>query len=152
MQDGVMIMIVAWLLASGDPSRMNGAMAATPASDLIVPRVRMNLEGPLADRLGGIIHNWLIPAPDANPGMLEMMRLRDRKPPYEDPVPWAGEFVGKYLTSCVRACRMSSDPGLRAVTTRIMRELILTQAPEYPISSMREYTPGGMLGRPSFSA
>ena len=96
--------------------------------DLAVPRIHMTLEGPMAARLDGIIRNWLIPAPDANPGMLEMMRLRDRKPPYEDPVPWAGEFVGKYLTSCVLACRLSDDKALRDVTARVMRELIQTQA------------------------
>ena len=82
----------------------------------------------MAARLDGIIRNWLIPVPDANPAMLEMMRLRDRKPPYEDPVPWAGEFVGKYLTSCVLACRLSNDKGLRDTTARVMRDLIRTQA------------------------
>lgn len=103
-------------------------LAGEPALDLAVPQVRMTLEGPMAARLDGIIRNWLIPAPDANPGMLEMMRLRDRTPPYESPVPWAGEFVGKYLTSCVLACRLSDDAGLRDVTTRVMRDLIRTQA------------------------
>lgn len=82
----------------------------------------------LAARVDGIIGNWLIPAPDANPGMLEMMRLRDRQPPYENPVPWAGEFVGKYLTSCALICRLSDDPALREVTARVMCELIRTQA------------------------
>ena len=102
--------------------------AADPSADLAVPRVRMNLEGPMAERMDGIIQNWLIPAPDANPAMLEMMRLRDRKPPYEDPVPWAGEFVGKYLTSCVLTCRLSDDQGLRDVTARVLHDLIRTQA------------------------
>ncbi|MCU0960641.1 MAG: glycoside hydrolase family 127 protein [Pirellulaceae bacterium] len=99
-----------------------------PAPDLAVPPLHMTLEGPMGERLDGIIRNWLIPAADANPGMLEMMRLRDRRPPYEDPVPWAGEFVGKYLTSCALTCRLSDDQGLRDVTARVMRELIRTQA------------------------
>jgi len=102
--------------------------ATAPSPDLVVPRIHMSLEGPMAARLDGIIHNWLIPAPDANPGMLEMMRLRDRKPPYENPVPWAGEFAGKYLTSCVLACRLSDDPALREVTARFVRDLIAAQA------------------------
>ena len=102
--------------------------AGASSPELAVPRIRMSLEGPMAARLDGIIHNWLIPAPDANPGMLEMMRLRDRKPPYENPVPWAGEFAGKYLTSCVLACRLSDDPALRDVTARFARDLIATQA------------------------
>lgn len=104
------------------------AFADQPPIDLPVPQVQMNLEGPMRTRVDGIIRNWLIPAPDANPGMLEMMRLRDRRPPYEDPVPWAGEFVGKYLTSCVLIGRLSEDKGLREVTARVMRELIQTQA------------------------
>jgi DUF1680 family protein len=102
--------------------------AGEPAADLTVPRIHITLDGPMAARLDGIIRNWLIPAPDANPAMLEMMRLRDRKPPYEDPVPWAGEFVGKYLTSCVLICRLSDDKALRDVTARVLRELIQTQA------------------------
>lgn len=104
------------------------AAAGELPRDLATPRLRIDLEGPMAVRLDGIVRNWLIPAPDANPAMLEMMRLRDRKPPYENPVPWAGEFVGKYLTSCVLACRMSKDPLLRDVTARVMRDLIRTQA------------------------
>ncbi len=109
-------------------SEVTDAVAGEPAIDMAIPRVRMSLGGPMAARLDGVIHNWLIPAPDANPGMLEMMLLRDRNPPYENPVPWAGEFVGKYLTSCVLACRLSDDEGLRNVTERVMRELIQTQA------------------------
>ncbi len=104
------------------------ATAKEPSPPLAVPHTHMTLDGPMAARLNGIIRNWLIPVPDANPGMLEMMRLRDRKPPYEDPVPWAGEFVGKYLTSCVLFCRLSDDKALREVTARVMRELIRTQA------------------------
>jgi uncharacterized protein len=99
-----------------------------PAVDLAVPRIQMTLAGPMAARVDGIVRNWLIPAPDANPGMVEMMRLRDRQPPYENPVPWAGEFVGKYLTSCALICRLSDDRALREVTARVMRELIRTQA------------------------
>jgi len=105
-----------------------GLGSAQSSPHLAVPRVRMSLEGPMAERLDRIVHNWLIPAPDANPAMLEMMRLRNRKPPYENPVPWAGEFVGKYLTSCVLACRLSDSRSLRDVTARVMRELIQTQA------------------------
>lgn len=121
---GPMMAATVFLVAGAVPF----AYASQPAPDLAVPQIRMNLEGPMTKRVDGIIRNWLIPAPDANPAMLEMMRLRDRNPPYEDPVPWAGEFVGKYLTSCVLMSRLSDDPGLREVTARVMHELILTQA------------------------
>ena len=54
-----------WLgLAAASDTR-----AEESAVDLAVPRVRMRLEGPMGARLDGVIHNWLIPAPDANPGM-----------------------------------------------------------------------------------
>ncbi|MHC1769396.1 MAG: beta-L-arabinofuranosidase domain-containing protein [Verrucomicrobiia bacterium] len=120
---------VAGLMASSlRPAHAQDPLVGQSSLDLVVPRVQMSLEGPMATRLERIIRNWLVPAPEANPGMLEMMRLRDRKPPYEDPVPWAGEFVGKYLTSCVLACRLSSDKELRDVTARVVRELIQTQA------------------------
>ncbi|MGE5297192.1 MAG: beta-L-arabinofuranosidase domain-containing protein [Solirubrobacterales bacterium] len=118
--------VLEMIILAGVLGENKTAAAGTP--DMAVPQVKMSLEGPMGARLDAIVRNWLIPAPDANPGMLEMMRLRDRKPPYEDPVPWAGEFAGKYLTSCVRVCRMSDDPQLRAVTERVMRELIRTQA------------------------
>lgn len=116
-----------WLLAFSF-SHAKEASVGEASPDLTVPRVHMSLEGPMGARLDGIIHNWLIPTPDANPGMLEMMRLRDRKPPYENPVPWAGEFAGKYLTSCVLACRLTDDQALREVTARFVRDLIQTQA------------------------
>jgi len=123
----VTLMTGLWALTL-DLATVGPAVATEPSPDLAVPRIHMTLEGPMAERLDGIIHNWLIPAPDANPAMLEMMRLRNRQPPYEDPVPWAGEFVGKYLTSCVLISRLSRDPGLRAVTERVLRDLIGIQA------------------------
>lgn len=67
------------------------AGAGEPAIDVAIPRVHVSLEGPMGARRDGGNRNWLIPAPDADQGMIEMMQLRDRKPPYEAPVPWAGE-------------------------------------------------------------
>lgn len=109
-------------------ARPHAAAPIDPARDLPVPRVRLDLEGPLRSRLDAIIQNWLLPTPDANPGMFEMMRLRDRQPPYEDPVPWAGEFAGKYLTSCVLIGRLADNPALQQLTARVVRDLIGTQA------------------------
>lgn len=122
-----MRVMAAWFASAGFCLASAAAEGVGPA-DLAIPNVHMRLDGPMAERLNGIVKNWLVPAPDVNPGMLEMMRLRGRTPPYEDPVPWAGEFAGKYLTSCVRACRLSDDPALREVTARVMRELVQTQA------------------------
>ena len=83
--------------------------------------------GPIGDRVTRNIDEWLLRAPTSNPGMLEMFRVRDRSPAPQL-VPWAGEFVGKYLLSAIQALRMSDDPRLRAEVERVIRELIATQA------------------------
>ncbi|HUW60488.1 MAG TPA: beta-L-arabinofuranosidase domain-containing protein [Candidatus Bathyarchaeia archaeon] len=98
------------------------------AQDLSQPPLTLRLDGEVGRRLDAVVDNWLLTAPDANPGMIEMFRLRDRKPPYEDPVPWAGEFIGKYLTSAVEARRMTDSPELDALLRRLIPELISTQA------------------------
>lgn len=52
------------------------APALEPATD-----ARFDLGGEIARRLSAVAGNWIIPAPYANPAMLEMFRDRDR-PPY----------------------------------------------------------------------
>ena len=83
--------------------------------------------GPIGDRVTRNVDEWLLRAPSANPGMLEMFRVRDRSPAPQL-VPWAGEFVGKYLLSAIQSLRMSDDPRLRAEVERVVKELIATQA------------------------
>ncbi len=56
-----------------------------------------------------------------------MFRRRDREP-VPDLVPWAGEFVGKYLISAIQACRMSDDPELRPRVESVIAELLSLQA------------------------
>ena len=43
-------------------------------------------------------------------------------------VPWAGEFVGKYLISAIQALRMSESEELRATVTNVVTRLIESQA------------------------
>ena len=94
-----------------------------------VPESKWRFEGIVAPRLGANIDQWLLHAPDANPAMLEMFRLRDRQPAPQL-VAWAGEFAGKYLISCVQALRLNDRADLREHTTRFVAELIGTQAEE----------------------
>jgi len=96
--------------------------------DLSQPALTLRLQGEIGRRLDAVVEHWLLPAPDANPGMIEMFRLRDRTPPYEEPVPWAGEFIGKYLTSAIEARRMTDIPELHALLKRLIPEFIATQA------------------------
>ena len=91
------------------------ALASQPAARLVfdtTPAARFEFQGPVGERVKANVDNWLLRAPEANPGMLEMFRVRDRQPTPQL-VPWAGEFVGKYLISAVQALRMSDDPRLR---------------------------------------
>ena len=99
-----------------------------PVSELPQPTLQLRLGGAMGARIDHVIQEWILTAPAANPGMLEMFRMRDRQPPYENPVPWAGEFAGKYLTSAVLLRRMSDDPRLDAQIRDFVAELISTQA------------------------
>lgn len=96
------------------------------AQDRIVG-ARFDFGGPMGARVDADVDNWLLTAPAANPGMLEMFRLRDRQPAPEL-VPWAGEFAGKYLLSLVQANRMSDDPRLAEHTRDFIAELASCQA------------------------
>lgn len=85
--------------------------------------------GTIGERLRANKQAWLLPAPDANPAMLQIFRDRDRTP-YRDLVPWAGEFAGKYLISGVQALRLSKDKALHNRLKAFVAELISTQRPD----------------------
>ncbi len=104
--------------------------AAAPTNRLVfdsLPHARFEFTGPVGERIHANLDHWLLRAPQANPGMLEMFRVRDRQP-VPQLVPWAGEFVGKYLISAVQALRMCDDPRLRQQVSNVVAELIATQA------------------------
>lgn len=84
--------------------------------------VDYRIDGFMGERLEASIEQWLLPAPLANPGMLDMMRDRDRQPRREL-VPWAGEFVGKYLTSAVLTYRLKPDERLKSMIDSIVVQL-----------------------------
>lgn len=91
------------------------------------PGSRFHFEGLLGRRLIANEQEWLLRAPGDNPGLLGMFRVRDEPPP-PDLVPWAGEFVGKFLISAIQALRMSDNLQLREQTEQIVADLIATQA------------------------
>ena len=89
--------------------------------------VAFELEDEIGRRLDGMTRNWLLPTPIANPRILEMFRERDLKP-YFNQVPWAGEFAGKFLTSCVQTLRLTRDEELRSHIDWFVGELVSLQA------------------------
>jgi uncharacterized protein len=91
------------------------------------PSARFQFTGPVGERVDANVQNWLLRAPQANPGIIGMFRVRDRQP-VPQLVPWAGEFIGKYLISAIQALRMSDDPRLRQQVTEVVAALLATQA------------------------
>ncbi|MCL5096037.1 MAG: glycoside hydrolase family 127 protein, partial [Candidatus Omnitrophica bacterium] len=91
-----------------------------------IPEAHFQFEGVLGERIRANIDHWLLIAPEANPGMLEMFRMRDRQPA-PNLVPWAGEFVGKYLISAIQTLRLSQRPELSSTVRHTIKELIAAQ-------------------------
>ncbi len=92
-----------------------------------IPVGRISLDGFVGQRVKADVDHWLAVAPKNNPGLLGMFARRDSgtKP---DLVPWAGEFVGKYLICGVQAMQMSDDPKLRETLAAVVARLIELQA------------------------
>jgi len=108
------------------------------ADSLEQPKVSMRLAGELGRRIDADVSQWLVPAPMANPGLIEMFHLRDRQPPYPDPVPWAGEFAGKYLIGAVQALRQSDNAELRGTVQRLVEALEAAQAEDGYLGPFRQ--------------
>lgn len=92
-----------------------------------LPIAQFHFSGPIGERISANVDQWLIPAPVANPGMIQMFHLRDRAP-LPKLVPWAGEFAGKYLISAIQAMRMSDRADLRERVGEVIGKLIASQA------------------------
>ena len=83
--------------------------------------------GFIQDYLNGVTEQWLLVAPRANPGMLEMFRDRDHRP-WGNLTMSASEYAGKYLTSAVQVLRVTGDPRLKAYLEDFVPRLINCQA------------------------
>lgn len=116
------LLVTVLLVVSSSQAAPPGTLALSP------PPAGTHFEfgGVVGERIKADIDNWLIPAPKANPGMTEMFQVRDRKP-VPELVPWAGEFVGKYLISAIQALRMSDSKELRATVEDVIKRTIAGQ-------------------------
>ncbi len=104
MRDLLLAMMAVLLISGASGAEPPGRTMLEPLAS-----ARFGFGGPVGQRIEANVKGWLVRAPAANPGMLGMFRLRDRLPK-PNLVPWAGEFVGKYLISAIQALRMSDDP------------------------------------------
>jgi len=91
------------------------------------PDAKITMEGEIGRRLQAVTEQWILPAPFANPAMLEMFRDRDRTP-LRNMVPWAGEFAGKYLTHAVQVYGLTRDRRLKEHLEWFVKELTGLQA------------------------
>lgn len=87
-----------------------------------------HFEAEMGRRIDANVDHWILRAPVANPGMLDMFRSRDRALPYPQVVDFAGEFAGKYLISAVQALDLTDDPRLEPFVAEFVNQLINTQA------------------------
>jgi DUF1680 family protein len=102
---------------------------------LFAPTAKLSLQ--LGDLVGGRIQatesTWLLPGSLTNRGIVEMFAHRDNlgfvngSVQAGDPVPWAGEFVGKYLLSAVQSLRVTGNPTLEQGTAALVGALLATQ-------------------------
>jgi DUF1680 family protein len=97
----------------------------TPEADRVLG-TEYALDGWLGQYLERITEQWIKVAPEANPGMLEMFRDRDRQP-MRNIVAFAGEFPGKYLTGAVQVLRLTQDASLKAVLADFVGDLLALQ-------------------------
>lgn len=104
-----------------------GQSAKGPLRADFDPQAHFQFGGPVGQRVEANTTGWLVRMPQADPGLLGMFALRDRQPTPQL-VPWAGEFVGKYLISAIQALRMNDDPQLEETVQAVVRELIASQA------------------------
>ena len=116
------VMLLTCLLAAAGAGE-EGAMTMEG-----IRSAQWRFDGELGRRIDANVEQWLLRTPDVNPGLIEMFRRRDRHLPYATPVPWAGEFAGKYLISAVQALRMSDDARLRPQAQAFVDALVASQA------------------------
>ena len=86
---------------------------------------RMTLGGVMGERVKATTEQWLLTAPYANPGMLEMYSRRNDK--HQIMMKWYGEFTGKYLTNAALCYAMQRDERLREVINYVVSELAKAQ-------------------------
>ncbi len=127
----------ALLLGLAFALRLTHAAAPGPLTFERQPAAQFAFDGFTGERIDRTVDHWLLPMPDANPGVIEMFSLRDRQP-VPDLVPWAGEFVGKYLISAIQTLRLSPRPELSNQVARVVGQLIAGQAEDGYLGPFRQ--------------
>ncbi len=112
----------------GDVEINKPAMKQSPVFQAI-PDVQYKLGGELGRRAEACTVNWILPAPEKNPGMLDMFKdsVREHEP-FASPEGWAGEFAGKYLTHAAQMYKLTHDEKLYRHIRDFVGRLVALQA------------------------
>ncbi len=121
-----LILCASAVVAAGKSVNGGGFVSKSPTFERI-KGMDMRFGGTIGDRISANQRNWLLTAPASNPGMLQILRDRD-KPPARDLYHFIGEFPGKYLTSATECYRITKDPALRKTIETFAADLISAQA------------------------
>ena len=91
-----------------------------------IPGTRFELNGVFQEYITGITEDWLLPLPQRNPAILQMLADRDKQP-QRDLLSWSGEFAGKYLTGGTQIYRLTHDPKLKDCLSKFVADLVKLQ-------------------------
>jgi len=100
-------------------------LAASPAF-LVAQKGKFGFDGFVGERLRVNEEEWLLKVAAANPAMMEIFRMRDRKPCMQL-LPFHGEFPGKLLTGAVLCWRAGRGRRLQAEIQRLVADLAEVQ-------------------------
>ena len=92
-----------------------------------IPDCRFRLDGFIGSYVHNVTEHWVKVIPASNPGMLEYLRDRDRRPLRGH---WGheGEYPGKFLTGAVEMFRLTRDSQLEQVLREFFRMVIRYQS------------------------
>ena len=116
------------LLAQISPQKA-AITLAKPSSFSTPDQVRLTFDGIVGERLKVNLENWELKAPDANPALVEMFFDRERKPSRK-PLPWSGEFIGKYLCQSILSYRILKDPRQKELIRKLTERFLDSQGPD----------------------
>ena len=88
--------------------------------------MRLELDGPLSRYARAVSDHWLKILPRSNPGLIEVLRDRDRRP-RRNLMRWTGWFHGMHLISLVEMLRLTGDDELRHATQWYVARLLELQ-------------------------
>ncbi len=109
---------------------------------------QMSLGGVMGQRMNANTEQWMLTAPYANPGMLEMYNRRNDQ--HQIMVKWYGEFSGKYLTSAALIYSMTRDERLLETINYVVEQLAKVQDKDGYLGvwpdhmKLTGYAPGGL--------